>query len=122
MLGAILPLCALLLAATTSSAMAEAKSSGGVTCNSSGTARKDGKDQNGNKMNCKWDTCTFCGTTSGVIDCTKQVTEYSNPTDCHAAAKIQRPGGVTILNRSPITTPPSTQITTRPSTPNRKAQ
>jgi hypothetical protein len=63
-------------------------SSTGVACNSTGTARKDGKDQDGNKVNCQWDTCTYCGTTSGVIDCSKQLTEYSNPTDCHAAASI----------------------------------
>jgi hypothetical protein len=109
MMGARLLLCALLLAGTTSLAMAEAKkSSTGVACNSTGTARKDGKDQDGHKMNCLWDTCTFCGTTSGTIDCSKQVTEYSNPTDCHPVANIQGPGGGTILKHSPITTSPST--------------
>ena len=69
-------------------ALAVQKSSGGVACNSTGTARKDGKDQDGNKLNCQWDTCTYCGTTNGTIDCSKQITEYSNPTDCHAVKAI----------------------------------
>jgi hypothetical protein len=70
-------------------ALAEPKtSSTGVACNSTGTARKDGKDQDGNKVNCLWDTCTYCGTTSGQIDCSRQVTEYSNPRDCKAAKSI----------------------------------
>lgn len=84
---AVLSLVVLSLS-TTSDVYAAAKSSGGIACNSTGTARKDGKDQDGNKMNCQWDTCTYCGTTQGVIDCSKQITEYSNPTDCHAAAAI----------------------------------
>lgn len=64
------------------------QSSTGVACNSTGSVRKDGKDQaTGEKLNCKWDTCTYCGTTNGTIDCSKQITEYSNPTDCKAAAR-----------------------------------
>lgn len=84
---AVLSLVVLSLS-TISDASAAAKSSGGIACNSTGTARKDGKDQDGNKVNCQWDTCTFCGTVNGVIDCSHQVTEYSNPSDCHAAAAI----------------------------------
>jgi hypothetical protein len=115
MFGKKLALCALLLFGTTLLAAADSKqSSTGVSCNSTGTARKDGKDQDGNKMNCSWDTCTYCGTTSGTIDCSKQITEYSNPTDCHSVASTVRPNGGGVLNHSPITTTPSTQ--------NRKAQ
>jgi hypothetical protein len=72
----------------TTEAQAVQKSSTGVACNSTGTARKDGKDAaTGEKLNCLWDTCTYCGTTNGTIDCSKQITEYSNPTDCKPAAK-----------------------------------
>ena len=72
------------------------QSSTGVACNSTGTARKDGKDEAGNKLNCLWDTCTYCGTTSGVIDCRIQLTEYSNPRDCKPAAI--KPLGQSIIN------------------------
>jgi hypothetical protein len=86
-----------LLAMTAPDVLAAPKqSSTGVACNSTGTARKDGKDQNGNKVNCEWDTCTYCGTTSGVIDCRIQLTEYSNPRDCKPAAI--KPRGQSIIN------------------------
>ena len=88
-----------LVALSTADAWAAAKvSSTGVACNTTGTARKDGKDQDGNKMNCQWDTCTYCGTTTGKIDCSKQITEYSNPTDCHPVASISHGNGLSKFN------------------------
>ena len=49
-------------------------------------------------MNCQWDTCTYCGTTTGKIDCSKQITEYSNPTDCHPVASISHGNGLSKFN------------------------
>lgn len=116
MTKAQLILCALLIAVTTSPAGAEPKTNnkGTTACNSTGTGRKDGKDQDGNVMNCLWETCTYCGTVKGVIDCSVQATDYSNPTDCHPVAGITKPGGG-IPNHAPIITTPS-------STHERKAQ
>lgn len=77
-----------LLAMTAPDVLAAPKqSSTGVACNSTGTARKDGKDQDGNKVNCLFDSCTYteCSTSGGAItNCVKK-TEYSNARDCKAA-------------------------------------
>ena len=86
----------LLLLALNSNALAEIKRANGGSCDTVGTERRDGKDQDGNKVNCEWDTCTYCGTTSGVIDCRIQLTEYSNPRDCKPAAI--KPRGQSIIN------------------------
>jgi hypothetical protein len=82
--------CMMLLAFIGVPATAAPKtSSNGTACETTGTARKDGKDDQGNKVNCLWDTCTFleCGTSGGQISNCVRKTEYSNPSDCHAAAK-----------------------------------
>lgn len=65
------------------------QSASGEACTKSGTVRRDGKDAaTGEKLNCQWDFCTFCGTTGGKIDCSILKTEYSNATDCKAAARV----------------------------------
>lgn len=95
-------LCALLLAGSWSFALAEPKqSSSGETCIKTGTARKDGTDaSSGQKMNCRWDTCTYCGTSGGKINCSILKTEYSNPTDCHPARAIIKDKSFGLKNRS----------------------
>ena len=69
-------------------AFAKPKRSNGGTCDSTGTARKTGTDQDGNKLDCLWDTCTFseCSTSGGTVSNCVQKTEYSNARDCKAAA------------------------------------
>lgn len=62
------------------------KGPGGETCTRTGTERKDGKDQDGNTVNCLWDTCTYCSTSGGKIDCSVLKTSYSNPRDCKAVS------------------------------------
>ena len=99
------------LLAMTAEVSAEPRRSNGAACDSTGTARKDGKDQNGNKMNCQWDTCTYteCSTGSGSISNCVKKTEYSNPTDCHAASAtthgnqsvMPRNGGLMQLQPTP---------------------
>lgn len=69
-------------------AWAQPKNSAGVTCNKSGSERHVGKGSDGKKYDCMMDYCTTCGVTSGQIDCQKQVTEWSNATDCKPVAKI----------------------------------
>lgn len=64
----------------------------GESCVSSGTVRRDGRDDQGNKVNCEWDFCTYCDQGNGQINCSVQKTSYSNPRDCRAAAST-RPGG-----------------------------
>lgn len=74
------------------------KSSTGAACTSTGTARKDGKDDQGNTLNCLWDTCTYCAGPNGELDCSVMKTEYSNARDCRAASV--RPGfNRDLLNR-----------------------
>jgi hypothetical protein len=77
--------------ALTSLADAKPRRSDGGACDSTGTARKEGKDDQGNKLDYLWDTCTFteCNTSGGQISGCVQKTEYSNARDCKAAA---RPG------------------------------
>ena len=84
--------CAVLVLAMTSLADAKPKRSNGGTCDSTGTARKTGTDDQGNKLDCLWDTCTFteCNTAGGQISGCVQKTEFSNARDCKAAAA--RPG------------------------------
>lgn len=67
-------------------------SSTGKTCESTGTATKDGKDQDGNTVSCTRDTCTFteCSTSGGQISNCVRKTEYSNPRNC--TAKRAMPG------------------------------
>lgn len=100
MKAARLALCALLAVAMTPLAdAAPKKSSTGEACTSTSTARKDGKDPaTGQTFNCLWDTCTYCGTKNGVIDCSILKTEYSNPTDCRPAASIKNRGGSIMRN------------------------
>ena len=83
----------LFLAASAPEAIAAPKRSNGGTCDSTGTGRKTGTDDQGNKVDCMWDTCTFteCSTSgSTVSNCVKK-TEYSNARDCKAASA--RKGG-----------------------------
>ena len=77
-----------LLTLSVTDALAAPKSSTGVACNKSGSERHVGTGSDGKKYDCMMDYCTYCGTTSGVIDCSKQVTEWSNATDCKPVAKI----------------------------------
>lgn len=84
--------------AVTALPVAEAKPvrSNGAACDSIGTARKTGTDQNGNKLDCLWDTCTFseCSTSGGTVSNCVQKTEYSNARDCKAAAKSGASGAM----------------------------
>ncbi|MGD9915655.1 MAG: hypothetical protein AB7S80_16375 [Rhizobiaceae bacterium] len=70
--------------------------SNGQACDSTGTARKTGTDEAGNKLDCLWDTCTFseCSTSGGTISGCVQKTEYSNARDCKAAARGVKGTGV----------------------------
>ena len=77
-----------LLSMSVVGALAAPKSSTGVACNKSGSERHVGTGSDGKKYDCMMDFCTYCGTTSGVIDCSKQVTDWSNATDCKPVAKI----------------------------------
>jgi hypothetical protein len=83
--------------ATSFSMAQQAKKSGpnGEACVSEGTQRRDGKDQDGNTVNCLWDTCTYCDQSGGQINCSIQKTSFSNPRDCRAA--MTRPGAGTVL-------------------------
>jgi hypothetical protein len=73
---------------------AKPRRSDGGACDSTGTARKTGKDDQGNKLDCLWDTCTFteCGTSGGQISNCVQKTEYSNARDCKAATRTGTKG------------------------------
>ena len=77
-----------LLTLSVTDALAAPKSSTGVACNKSGSERHVGTGSDGKKYDCMMDYCTYCGTTSGVIDCSKQVTEWSNATDCKPVSKL----------------------------------
>jgi hypothetical protein len=83
---------AIMVLALTGLADAVPKRSNGGSCDTTGTARKSGTDDQGNKLDCLWDTCTFteCGTSGGEISGCVKKTEYSNARDCKAAAA--RPG------------------------------
>lgn len=102
MTGARILVCAVMILAISPPAYAAPRqSSTGEACNSTGTARKDGKDAaTGEKLNCLWDTCTYCGTTGGQIDCSILKTEYSNGRDCKAAASIR--GNQSIIRKPPL--------------------
>jgi hypothetical protein len=69
-------------------AWAQPKNSAGTPCISSGSERHVGKGSDGKKYDCMMDYCTTCGVTSGVIDCSTKVTEWSNATDCKPVAQI----------------------------------
>jgi hypothetical protein len=86
-------LSTILVLALTSLAATAPKRKGGGECESTGTARKEGKDDQGNKLDCLWDTCTFteCNTSGGQISGCAQKTEFSNARDCKAVAAV-RPG------------------------------
>jgi hypothetical protein len=73
------------LAFTTLSDAKPRRSDGGA-CDSTGTARREGKDDQGNKLDCLWDTCTYnaCDGSGTHITCVTK-TEYSNARDCKAA-------------------------------------
>jgi hypothetical protein len=77
----------LIILAFTTLSDAKPKRSDGGACDSTGTARREGKDDQGNKLDCLWDTCTFtqCDTSGGQISNCVQKTEYSNARDCKAA-------------------------------------
>jgi hypothetical protein len=79
----------LTLMAVTGVSDAQPRRADGGACGSTGTARKTGTDQQGNKLDCLWDTCTFteCGSSGGQISNCVQKTEYSNARDCKAAAR-----------------------------------
>ena len=82
-------LSTIMLLALPGLADAKPRRSDGGSCDSTGTARKNGKDDQGNALDCLWDTCTFteCGTSGGQISNCVQKTEYSNARDCKAAAR-----------------------------------
>ena len=82
----------LIVLAFTILADAVPKRSNGGQCDTTGTQRKTGTDDQGNKLDCLWDTCTFteCGTSGGEISSCVKKTEFSNARDCKAAAA--RPG------------------------------
>lgn len=79
---------ALMICVPLAAASAAPKRADGGQCDSVGTARKDGKDQSGNTVNCLWDTCTYtqCDTSGGTVSNCVKKTEYSNARDCKAAA------------------------------------
>jgi hypothetical protein len=79
----------LIVLAFASLADAQPRRADGGACGSTGTARKTGTDQQGNKLDCLWDTCTYseCGTGGGQISNCVTKTEYSNARDCKAAAR-----------------------------------
>ena len=85
-------LSSVMVLAMTSLADAKPKRADGGACDTTGTERREGKDQQGNKLDCLWDTCTFteCNTSGGQISGCVQKTEFSNARDCKAAAA--RPG------------------------------
>jgi hypothetical protein len=67
---------------------AKPRRSDGGACDSTGTGRKNGKDDQGNSVDCLWDTCTFtqCDTSGGTVSNCVKKTEYSNARDCKPAA------------------------------------
>ena len=93
-------LCLFLAAVFVADAQAAPKkSSTGAACTSTGTERRDGKDEAGNKVNCLFDSCKFCAGPQGELDCSVMKTEYTNPRDCRAASV--RPGfNRDLLNRN----------------------
>ena len=82
-------LCILFCLAPLADSSAQPRRSNGGACDSTSTARKTGTDDQGNKLDCLWDTCTFteCSTSGGQISNCVQKTEYSNARDCKAAAR-----------------------------------
>jgi hypothetical protein len=83
MLGAFLVLIPL------SDGNAKPKRPDGGACDTTGTERKTGTDDQGNKLDCLWDTCTYtkCNTSGGQISGCEKRTDYSNARDCKAVAK-----------------------------------
>jgi hypothetical protein len=67
----------LTLMAVTGVSDAQPRRADGGACGSTGTARKTGTDQQGNKLDCLWDTCTFteCSSSGGQISNCVQKTE-----------------------------------------------
>lgn len=102
MIARVITLIGLIIAAATP-AGAVKKSSGGITCSSTGTERRDGKDQDGNKVNCLFDFCTYtqCSTSGGKIGNCVRKTEYSNARDCKAAARTGPGARVPNLRNAP---------------------
>jgi hypothetical protein len=100
-------LCAaLFLAAAPIAFSAPKQSSTGEACVKTGTERRDGKDPaTGEKFNCLFDSCTYCGTSGGKIDCSILKTEYSNARDCHPVASIRNPGGLRLQNPPKLLAP-----------------
>jgi hypothetical protein len=86
-------LATLLAIGWTAEAQAKPVRSNGQPCDSTGTARKTGTDDQGNKLDCLWDTCTFteCSTSGGTVSNCVKKTEYSNARDCKAAAASSSP-------------------------------
>jgi hypothetical protein len=91
MKSALVILGALMFFGSVMESDAKPRRSDGGACDSTGTGRKQGKDDQGNKVDCMWDTCTFtqCDTSGGSISNCVQKTEYSNPRDCKPAAAIK---------------------------------
>lgn len=81
----------ILVLALTTLADAQPRRADGGACGSTGTERKTGTDDQGNKLDCLWDTCKYneCNGSGTHITCVTK-TEYSNARDCKAAAA--RPG------------------------------
>ena len=94
------------LIATVPAISAPKQSSTGETCTSSGEKRRIGKDAaTGEKLDCLFDYCTYCGTKGGAIDCSILKTEYSNARDCKAAASAGGAGAVTPGTRPDVLDP-----------------
>lgn len=55
--------------------------------------RRDGKDQDGNKLNCLFDACTQlkCDVKGKTISNCRSETTYTNARDCKAAASRKPP-------------------------------
>jgi hypothetical protein len=108
MTGARLWFCAVVvLVAAGVAHSAPKQSSTGEACIKTGSERRDGKDPNtGEKFNCLFDSCTYCGTSGGKIDCSILKTEYSNPTDCRKVASIRGQTGP-LLNLPKMKAAPS---------------
>jgi hypothetical protein len=72
----------MLIAPLADAMAAPTTNSKGQNCSKTGTERRVGKDQDGNKLDCLFDSCTTCKSVDGKIDCSTQSTEYTNARDC----------------------------------------
>jgi len=107
---------ALLFVAPMSIAMAAPNTnSKGQKCIKTGTERRVGTDQDGNKLDCLFDSCTTCKSVEGKIDCNSLSTEYTNARDCKPVADAG-PKTRFLLEKQQLVAPPAVMTTPPPST------